>query len=77
MPRLVMRAAVVLGPMPQSMRMEPHGERRTEAFPEEPLARMERESDIRVWLMAFGKANWGIVTDEWGNFQFEDGLALD
>jgi hypothetical protein len=45
-----MRAAAVLGPMPQSMRMRPWGERRTEQFPEEPLARMEREreEDIRV-----------------------------
>src|ERR1700728_4923356 len=48
MPRDFMREAAVRGPMPQSMKMAPAGARRTEQFPAEPLARIERERDIRV-----------------------------
>src|SRR5580658_1419209 len=54
--RFFMRDAAVRGPMPQSMRIAPVGERRTEQFPEEPLARIERERDIRVGRKSYVSA---------------------
>jgi hypothetical protein len=43
-----MREAAVRGPMPQSISITPPGQRSTLQFPEDPLARMEMEGDIRV-----------------------------
>jgi hypothetical protein len=42
------RAAVTRGPMPQSMSIAPEGERRIEQFPDDPLARLANDRDIRV-----------------------------
>jgi hypothetical protein len=43
-----MRPAALLGPIPQSINIAPRGPRSTEQFPDDPLARMQSDSDIRV-----------------------------